>query len=111
VEYYFGTGGLVRAYSLATSEALNNGKIVEKDLGIEVSIEVGYADLEKLKYYLSLNGMKIVSTEYLENIKVVVDTTEEKIIQMKKNENELNFKIIKLEIICEKYITLNNNLR
>ena len=109
-EFFFGTGGLLRAYSQATTEALNNCKIIQKDLGIEISIEIGYADLEKIKYYFAQNEMKIVSFEYLENIKIIVETTEEKLEKLKKEEKELNFKILKIETICEKYITLNYKL-
>ena len=99
-----GTGGLVRSYSLATTEALNKSNIIDKEFGVKISIEVGYSDLEKLKYYLSCNEMKIVSSEYLENIKIIVDTTKEKFIKLQENESELNFRIIKLECISEIYV-------
>ena len=68
-----GTGGLVRAYTGAVQEALKNVEIIEKYLGLEVKIEVNYPNLEKLKYYLKQNEIKILSSEYLENIKVLVE--------------------------------------
>ena len=68
-----GTGGLVRAYSGAAQKALEETEIIEKDLGLEVLIEINYSDLEKLKYYLKQNKIKIIDTKYQENIDVICE--------------------------------------
>ena len=101
-----GTGGLVRAYSDALKKALDNSKIIQKDLGLEACLEVAYPDLEKLKYYLKQNEIRIVDSEYLENIKLKIETTNEKLNKIKSNENELGFHIMNIEIIREKYIEI-----
>lgn len=99
-----GTGGLVRAYTGAVQEALKNVEIIEKYLGLEVKLEVNYPNLEKLKYYLKQNEIKILSSEYLENIKVLVEMSEEKLNILLQNKDDLNFNLINIEKVKEKYI-------
>lgn len=99
-----GTGGLVRAYTGAVQEALKNTEIIEKYLGLEVKLEVSYQNLEKLKYYLKQNEINIISSEYLENIKVLVEISEDKLNKLLEIRNELNFDLINIEKIKEKYI-------
>ena len=99
-----GTGGLVRAYTGVVQEALKNVEIIEKYLGLEVKLEVNYPNLEKLKYYLKQNEIKILSSEYLENIKVLVEISEEKLENLLESKNELNFNLINIEKVKEKYI-------
>lgn len=101
-----GTGGLVRCYTEATQEALNNTKEVEKDIGLETKIEVSYSDFEKFKYYLKQNDIKLANLEYAENIISIIEITDEKLNLIKKNINELNFKILNMNIIGEKYIEI-----
>ena len=99
-----GTGGLVRAYTGAVQEALKNVEIIEKYLGLEVKLEVNYPNLEKLKYYLKQNEIKILSSEYLENIKVLVEMSEEKLNILLQNKDDLNFNLKKIEKIKKKNI-------
>ena len=99
-----GTGGLVRAYSDSLKEALSKAKIIEKDLGLEVIIETTYPDLEKLKYYLKQNDIKIINIEYLETVKVFIEITREKFDKM--NREESNFEKINVEILKDKYIEI-----
>ena len=99
-----GTGGLVRAYSQATSEALKSAKIINKDLGIEAEIEISYQDLQKLNYYLEKNKIKILENRFLETVKVNIECQKEKFNFMIENKNNFNFKIINFKIIGEKYI-------
>ncbi len=101
-----GTGGLVRAYTGAVQEALSKVTEINKDIGIEVKFEVTYSDLEKLKYYLKQNEIKILDMLYLENVDVTVETTSEKLENIEKQKENLNFVIIKKEILKEKYIEL-----
>ena len=72
-----GTGGLVRAYSLAAEKSLENISIIEKTKGYQAKIQIEYSDLEALKYYLKKNNVKILNIEYLEKIEVEVEITEE----------------------------------
>ena len=101
-----GTGGLVRAYTEAATNAVNQAKIVEQEKGLEVEFEVSYADIEKFKYYCNLKNIKIVNITYTENVKIVIDLTEEEkneiLEEYKYNEKLPN--IIKYTILSEKYL-------
>ena len=101
-----GTGGLVKAYSRALTECLQNIELIQKDLGKEVEIVVSYADLEKLKYYLKQNEIKISQIMYNENVNVKIDITEEKTKQMLEYKENLNFKIVDAKILKTKFITI-----
>ena len=103
-----GTGGLIRAYTGATQEALSSLEEVYKDLGLEAKLITTYPELEKLKYYLKQNKIDITNTEYNENVEVFVDITEEKYnnILIAKEKYELNFDLIKTEVLKEKYIVI-----
>lgn len=107
-EFYFGTGGLIRAYTGATQEALGMLEEVHKDLGLEAKFITTYPELEKLKYYLKQNSIDIKGAEYNENVEVLVDITEEKYnnILKAKEKYELNFELIKTEVLKEKYIII-----
>ena len=99
-----GTGGLVRAYTGAFTEALNMAEEIEKDYGIEAEIITEYQDLEKAKYYLNQNSIKIVEIKYDENIKIIFETTEEKYDYLKERWPELNFKIKEIKKSKYKFI-------
>ena len=73
-----GTGGLVRAYSEATKQAIENASIIEKDYGIICNYTVLYEDLEKIKYYFKQENIKMVDFNYAENVEITVEITEEK---------------------------------
>lgn len=105
-----GTGGLIRAYTGATQEAIGKVEEVCKDLGLEAKLKTTYPDLEKLKYYLKQNSIDITNTEYNEYVEVFVDITEEKYnnILKVKEKYELNFELTDVEILKEKYIVIEN---
>ncbi|MBR3614714.1 MAG: YigZ family protein [Clostridia bacterium] len=105
-----GTGGLIRAYTGATQEALRLLDEVYKDLGLEAKLVTTYPELEKLKYYLKQNSIEITNTKYNETVEVFVDITEEKYnnILKAKEKYELNFELIGTEVLNEKYIVIEN---
>lgn len=99
-----GTGGLVRAYTEALTKAVESAKIVQKDLGYIASINVNYNDVEKLKYYLSQESIKIINTEYDESVKFIVEITKEKYNRILEIREELKFKILEIQVTRESYI-------
>lgn len=101
-----GTGGLVRAYSEATECALENAKIVNKELGIEAKFEVSYSDLSKLQYYFDKSNIKILNKSFEENVQVIFEINKEKFEEILLNKENLNFKILKNEILKDKYIEI-----
>ena len=103
-----GAGGLTRAYSNASIEALSKTKIVEKQLGNVVKVEIGYGDSEKFKYYCSKNSIKIVNSEYLENIFYTIEINDEELDKLKFDDTVKNEKIagniLTCVELCRKYI-------
>lgn len=101
-----GTGGLVRAYSDATLKALEKTEYIEKIIGYKVKICVEYDQLEQLKYYANKSNLKIVNIEYLENVEVNVEMPKEKLDGLTNNNSKKTFKILKCDILEEKYIDI-----
>ena len=101
-----GTGGLVRAYSEATIKALEKAKIVNKKKGYKVKIVTAYDQIEQFNYYVNKNKLKVINTEYLENIEFMVEMAEEQLNEITNNNSKNHLKIIKYDILKEKYIDI-----
>ena len=101
-----GTGGLVRAYSEATIKALEKAKIVNKKKGYKVKIVTAYDQIEQFNYYVNKNKLKVINTEYLENIEFMVEMAEEQLNEITNNNSKNPLKIIKYAILKEKYIDI-----
>lgn len=75
-----GAGGLIRAYSKSTSEALKATGIVKRQLMKNISITVDYPLLGKIENELHQKNHMIVGIDYLEhvtfNVVVAVDQVE-----------------------------------
>ncbi len=63
-----GTGGLVKAYSKVTKNAFEKAKFTNLEEGFIYNIEIKYANLEKFKYFIQNNGIKIIKEEYFDNV-------------------------------------------
>jgi len=92
-----GTGGLVRAYSEATSKALEQTQFIILEKGIELQITVQYKDLEKLKHYCKKNNIEIVECIYENNIQCILKTNdkEKESLLMDNNINILQYDVLK----------------
>lgn len=99
-----GTGGLVRAYSEATTRALNNAKYISKELGKEIKVTVEYSQVEAIKYYCRKKDIKILKEEYSKEVYFFIEISEKNLENLYKNIDNLHFKMTKLEEIQEKYI-------
>ena len=99
-----GTGGLVRAYSEATQQAIEKSIKIKKVQGIEIEVGLDYANLDIFKYYCKNNEINIQKIDYYENIVLKV--------QMEKNRkniflNDIETKKLNVQyfqVIEEKYI-------
>lgn len=103
-----GTGGLVRAYSSATTTALDNGDILVQDIGLQVSFLIEYKDLEEVKYQMKIRDISIVDLIYDEKIKVVVEGKEDAIKLIKNGKISDRIMLENVDILAKKYIILNN---
>ena len=99
-----GTGGLVRAYSEATTKALENAIKVKNILGIKMEVILEYNEYEKFKYYCKINEINIQNVKYEENI-VCNITLEEKTKEKLISDFEIkNIKIKNLKEFDKTYI-------
>ena len=98
-----GTGGLLRAYTGSTLEALNKAEIVNKTQGFEVEILVEYKDSEQIKHNLEKANVKITNIEYGENVKIIFEIEEKEINNILYNNKNY---IINQQITTKKYIDI-----
>ena len=67
-----GTGGLVRAYSQAVKAGLSNGTIIEKIPGEIWKLSCTYTDLGKIQYIAGQMDVKILSSQYTDQVELTV---------------------------------------
>lgn len=80
-----GTGGLVRAYSLATTTALDSATIIKQEEGLEAEFFVDYKELEEVKYHLKNRGIVISKLEYAEKVRLIVEGEKNCIYKLQKD--------------------------
>lgn len=86
---------MVRAYSDAAVDAINNATITEEMIGVQIEVEIEYSELEKLKYWTEKNGAKIVDSIYENTIKCYLELPKEKIEDLISELKINNYKIAK----------------
>ena len=99
-----GTGGLVRAYSDVTQNAIEEAEKQEIILGKEFEVKVDYSNLEKLKYYARTNSINISKIEYGNEIICILQISNENIDRFLEDIEKKNLNILDCKEICEKYI-------
>ena len=101
-----GTGGLVRAYSLAATTAIDEAKIFVQTMGLEAEFFVGYNEFEELKYHLKNRNSEIINAEYAERIKVIVEGKEEDINKLVMEKISDRIALENIQILRKKYISV-----
>lgn len=102
-----GTGGLVRAYSSATADALECANILFQELGLEAKFFVEYKDLEELKYHMKNRNISIVDVNYGEKIEITVEGTKNDVEKVMNEKISDRIILEDFKIIGEKYIYFN----
>lgn len=67
-----GTGGLVRAYTQAVKEGLNNCKKGVMCFGTRLNIKTDYTDVGKIQYLLLQENIPIENSVYTENVEFTI---------------------------------------
>lgn len=101
-----GTGGLVRAYSLVTTTALDDSNIIKQEMGLEASFNVEYKELEEVRYHLKNRNIVISGQEYLENVKVFVEGREEDILKLQNEKLSERVELKDFVVLKKKYIEI-----
>ena len=99
-----GTGGLVRAYSDVTLNAIELSHKVYMVKGVEMQVDIDYNNLENFKYYCKNNNINITYMEYLDVVicKIELEINKKQKIIEDDVSKKINIKNIK--VLCEKYI-------
>ena len=99
-----GTGGLVRAYSEATTKAIENAEKLEKKLGLEYEVEIEYSEFEKFKYYCKNKKIEITKINYNQDINCKIAIEEKIKTELIKDYETKKVKIKNLKELSKKYI-------
>lgn len=99
-----GTGGLVRAYSLATTTALDSATIIKQEEGLEAEFLVDYKELEEVKYHLKNRGIVISKMEYAEKVRLIVEGEKNCIYKLQKEKLSDRVTLEDVKIIGKKNI-------
>jgi len=99
-----GTGGLVRAYSDVTLNAIEKAEKIEIVLGKEYKVKVDYSNLENLKYYARKNNINITKIEYENEIICHLEIKKEDVDKFLIDIENRKINIIENEFICDKYM-------
>lgn len=67
-----GTGGLVRAYSLAVQEGLKNSRIITRYWGTKIFIGTDYNGAGKLQYLFGQRQIPVLDAEYTEKVRFTI---------------------------------------
>ena len=105
-----GTGGLVRAYTQATNEAIKLANIVEITPGYELELQIQYKDLDMFQYYCKNLGIYIRKIQYEDNITMTIDATDAQKEEILNNLSNFKFQVIHTKILQKKYVTNNLNI-
>lgn len=84
-----GTGGLVRAYSKGAADAVNESGIVEKVLGVKMTIVINYDLLGKLQYHFATNNWHIEDIQYSDKVNIVFNLESDNLEKVKNQVLEL----------------------
>lgn len=83
-----GTGGLVRAYSDSTKEALQKAKVKEMILKTEYKIEIPYSYYDKILHFCRVNNYQVVDSNYSDTVSIFVIVERDRITNFEKDITE-----------------------
>ncbi len=102
-----GTGGLVKAYSESLQKAIESVELLEVEKGYEIEIKCTYSTLKTLEYFLRINNIKTIKQEYLEEIKIIVEISENNLKKLEEEVKKNMFEKLEYKIKKEKIISKN----
>lgn len=75
-----GTGGLVRAYTRSTSDALANAGVIRICPCRRMTVNLTYPDYQKIQLLLSSDGISVKDSVFTENVRIICEMAEEKVL-------------------------------
>ena len=101
--FYFGTGGLVKAYTDSAKEAIKKAQVVEKILQRQYEVEVPYSYNDKIVYLCKNSDYKIVDTKYEENAKLYVAVKNEEAEKFEKDILDASNREASIKLVIEQF--------
>lgn len=102
-----GTGGLVRAYTKVSNDAIDKSELAILTLGQVLKLPVLYQNLAFLQYYCGKNSIKILEINFEREPYAIVEIDINKKDKFLHEIKEKQFSIQKIEIVEEKYLQKN----
>ncbi len=102
-----GTGGLVKAYSDATKQALESAEFVKEEPGYIIQLILAYEDYKNFNYYCNKNGINCINSTYDDKISIQIEVNEKEKTQILKNSSQFDFKILDYMVLKQKNIRKN----
>jgi uncharacterized YigZ family protein len=70
-----GTGGLVKAYSDAVNQVLNESELFEYVKMEKKSLQIDYSDLSKIEYLINQEEISIIDKEFENSVKLTLESS------------------------------------
>lgn len=105
-----GTGGLIRAYTKSTQEGIKESMVIEKCLGVMLSLTCDYTTSGKIQYLTATEHIPVLDTVYTDNVtfEMIVPVEEVGSVEKKFMEASMGKAVLKKE---KKLITLKLMVR
>lgn len=98
-----GTGGLVRAYTDSTKEALKVAKLKEKVLKIEYKIEIPYSYYDIISHFCRTNNYQMVNSDYSDTVNMFVVVEKERTHDFETRITEISDRNANIKIEKDEY--------
>ncbi len=98
-----GTGGLVKAYTDSTKEALKKAQVVEKILQKKYEVEVPYSYNDKIVYFCKNNEYEIVETKYEENAKLYIAVKNERSSSFEQQISDISNREATIKVVLDEF--------
>ena len=98
-----GTGGLVRAYSDSTKEALQKAKVKEMILKREYKIEIPYSYYDKILHFCRVNNYQVIDSNYSDTVSIFVIVEKDRITNFEKDITETSDRNAAISIEKEEF--------
>lgn len=103
--HFFGTGGLIRAYSDTLLLAVEESEKIQIIPGDVYGICIKYNDLDIFKHYCKNKEIEIKQYEYLQNVECKITVNNQQKQEILEDYEAKKIQIEDLKYICKKYIT------
>ncbi len=99
-----GTGGLVKAYSESSKDAVEKAGKIELEKGYTLEMSLDYEKQKDFEYMCEKNKINIISKEYSDKVKNIIEISEQKFDNILQNNLKNDFQNFPFKILKNKFI-------